>query len=91
MAAPSPTIESILRGKLGELQAYSLREPTHTLAVAFGVGLLINLLPARVVTGALTAVGSLVVRPALLSLGITKALELYCQQPSIPKNNAHVI
>ncbi|MDB6138166.1 MAG: hypothetical protein JWO94_1238 [Verrucomicrobiaceae bacterium] len=61
---------------MGDIEDFARREPTKAVAAAFGVGLLINLLPTRLVIGAATAVGATLLRPTLLTLGVTKALEL---------------
>ena len=52
------------------------------MAAAVGAGLLINLLPTRWVAGTAAVVGALLVRPVLLSLGVTKAMELCCKNSS---------
>lgn len=66
---------------LDDLREFARREPATTAAAtAFGVGLLINLLPTRAVVGTVTAVGATLLRPALLSLGLIKAVELCCQK-----------
>lgn len=61
---------------LQEIKERARREPIKAVAAAFGVGLLINLLPTRVVAGTVTTVGAVLIRPVLLSLGFTKAMEL---------------
>lgn len=64
---------------VGEVKEFARREPVATVAVACGVGLLVHLLPNKWVAGAATALGAMLVRPVILSLGLTKAVEL-CQQ-----------
>jgi len=64
---------------LDEVKDLARREPAKAVAAAFGVGLLVNLLPTRVVAGTVTAVGAVLIRPVLLSLGVAKAMELCCQ------------
>lgn len=92
LALPAPTViperdfASLLRSKLQDLKDYSKREPTQAVALAFGIGLLINLLPTRVVAGTVSTVGAAMLRPVLISLGITKAIELTCNvSPLTPK------
>ncbi len=75
-----PNTEFSVRKMLDDIREYAGREPAKTIAAAFGVGLLINLLPSRVVMGTLTVVGAAILRPALFSLGVAKAAELCCQK-----------
>ncbi len=67
---------------LGDIKQFARREPGQAMAAAVGVGLLINLLPTRMVAGTAAVMGAMLVRPVLLSLGVTKALELCCQKSS---------
>jgi hypothetical protein len=77
---------SQLRDRMRNLKAYAHRQPAQAVTAAFGAGLLIHLLPTRGVTGALSTVGAAVLRPLLISLGITKAIELTCKvSPLTPK------
>jgi hypothetical protein len=82
---PSKTpAEFSARGVLGDIKAIACREPAKAIAAAFGVGLLLNFIPARVLVGTVTVVGATLMRPALLSLGVIKAAELCCQNHQIP-------
>ena len=81
---PSNPAGFSVRHMLWEIKDYASRKPATAVAAAFGVGLLINLLPARAVMGAVTIVGATLMRPVLLSLGATKAMELCCQKNSTP-------
>ena len=76
---PTQPPEFSFQRMLDEIKELARREPAKAVAAAFGVGLLINLLPPRVLAGTVTAVGAVLIRPALLSLGVTKAMELCCQ------------
>ncbi len=67
-----------------EIQELARQKPAQTLAAAFGVGLLVHLLPTRVVIGTVTALGALMVRPVLMTLGVTKAIELCQNSKSTP-------
>lgn len=67
---------------LDEIKERAQREPIMAVTAAFGAGLLINLLPTRVVAGTVTTVGAVLIRPVLLSLGVTKAMELCCPNKS---------
>ena len=51
-------------------------EPAKAMAVAMGVGLVLNMLPTRFLVASVTAVTLTVLRPALLTLGVVKAFEL---------------
>ena len=77
---PRPTLELSIRQTLSEIREFARREPVQTFAAAVGIGLFINMLPSRMVTGTVAIVGATIVRPVLLSLGVTKAMELCCQQ-----------
>ena len=81
---PVQPVEFCLRRTLVDIKAFAQREPGQAVAAAIGAGLLINLLPTRLVIGTVTVMGALLVRPVLLSLGVTKAMELCCQN-SPPK------
>lgn len=61
---------------LGDLQAFTRREPVQAMAMAVGAGLLVHLLPKRALVGAITTLAAAVLPPSLLALGLTKALEL---------------
>lgn len=75
------------RRLLGEMKEFATREPGKAVAAAFGLGLLINLLPTRAVVGTLTVIGATLIRPVLLTLGATKAMELCCQKTSTQFNS----
>lgn len=72
---------------LGDIKEFARREPAKAVAAAFGTGLLINMLPTRAVIGTVTAVGVMFMRPVLLSLGVTKVMELCCQKITTPTNS----
>ncbi len=80
--SPVQPAEFCLRRTLSDIKAFAQREPGQTVAMAVGAGLLINMLPPRLVVGAATLIGAMLVRPVLLSLGVTKAMELCCQKSS---------
>lgn len=84
-ASPCPAAPCFsLSRLLGDLKAFARREPAQTMAIAVGAGLLINLLPKRAVVGTATTLGIALLHPALLALGLTKAMELCCQNTSNP-------
>ncbi len=79
---PFQPAESCLRRTLADIKSFAQREPGQAVAAALGAGLLINMLPTRWVAGTAAVVGALLVRPVLLSLGVTKVMELCCQKSS---------
>jgi hypothetical protein len=79
---PFQPAESCLRHTLADIKNFARREPGQAMAAAVGAGLIINLLPTRWVAGTAAVVGALLVRPVLLSLGVTKAMELCCKNSS---------
>ena len=87
---PVQPVEFCLRRLLTDIQTFTQREPVQAVAAAIGVGILINLLPTRALVGTVTVVGATLVRPLLLSLGVTKAMELCCQKtpPNAPHESA---
>lgn len=68
--------EDPARRLLSSLREFARREPTKAAAAAFAAGVIINLLPRKAVASAAAAVGATLLRPALLSLGVVKAVEL---------------
>ena len=86
VAEPVFDVACLLRSKLQDIKAYARREPTQAIAMAIGVGLLVNLLPTRVVAGTISTAGAAVLRPLLISLGITKAIELTCNVTPVSLN-----
>ncbi|MFZ4594863.1 MAG: hypothetical protein ACOYOF_11435 [Verrucomicrobiaceae bacterium] len=82
---PGKPVAFSLQQVLDDVAQFARREPATTAVVAaFGAGLLLNLLPTRAVARTVTAVGSMLMRPALLSLGLIKAVELCCQKTNRP-------
>lgn len=68
------------RRLLHQAEEFTRREPAKALATAFGAGLLLNVVPPRVILGAVTAVAVPFMRPALFALGLLKAFELCCKE-----------
>ena len=81
-----PTIEAFFHSTMSDLKAFAHREPVQAVAMAFGAGVLINLLPTRLVANSAGAVGATLLRPVLLTLGMIKVAELCCPKAksSIP-------
>lgn len=61
---------------LAQTEDYIRREPVKAAAIAFGVGLLLNFVPARAVVRPVAGVTASLLPPALLGLGLIKAFEL---------------
>ena len=76
-----PTIQASFHQAMSDIRAFAHHEPVRAVAIAFGTGLLINLLPTRVVANSAGAVGATLLRPVLLTLGVIKIAEL-CYQKS---------
>lgn len=74
-AAAAP-VQSLLHSA----EEFARRDPAKAMAAAFGVGLLLNLVPPRVIVGTVTAVAVPFMRPALIALGLLKAFELCCKE-----------
>ncbi len=77
-STPKPA-EHLLNRLLHDAEGLARRDPAKAVAAAFGVGLLLNVLPKRFVVASVTAVTLTVLRPALLTLGVIKACELLSQ------------
>ena len=73
---------------LTDVREFILKEPVATVAAVCAVGLLVKLLPRAWVVGTVGVVGTALIKPALLSLGMTKAVELYLQRPHTNRNTA---
>ena len=85
---PPHPVEASLQRLLDKTEEFVRREPAKAVAVAFGAGLLLKLLPPRAVARPLAAVTAKLLPPTLLGLGLIKALELArtsgcCQQPDL--------
>ncbi len=70
-----------VRGVWGEMKDFAHREPLTAIAAVATVGLLIKLLPNRWLVTAGGVVGAALVRPAILSLALTKAMEMCFPPP----------
>jgi hypothetical protein len=66
-----------VRHALGEIKEFARQEPVAAIAAVCAIGAVIKLLPRRWLAGTASVLGTALVRPALLSLGLSKALELY--------------
>ncbi len=87
--APQTTVatKATLHRILHDAENFVRRDPAKAIATAFGAGLLLNLVPPRVIVGAITAVAVPFMRPALLSLGLFKVFEMCCKGDNPPDEN----
>ena len=70
---------------LAQVEEFVHREPLKALATAFGVGLLLEVIPQRSTARAVAAVAVKLVSPTLLALGALKVWELYCDRSGTRK------
>ncbi len=75
---------------LNEVMEFSRKEPIAAVAAVCAVGLLVKMIPKSWVIGVVGVVGTALIRPALLSLGMTKAMELYLQRPHTQTGSASI-
>lgn len=61
------------------------REPTKAVVVAMGAGLVLNLLPSRVLARATASIATRLLPPLLLGLGMLKAFEICCEKDAARK------
>lgn len=73
---PAHPVEQLLEKITNRTQELSRQDPMKAVAIALGAGLFLNVIPTRFIVKSVTAVTVTVLRPALLTLGIIKALEL---------------
>jgi hypothetical protein len=72
--------ELCLQQMVEKTEEYVRREPAMAVAIAFGAGLLLKLLPTRAVSRPVAAIAVKLLPPTLLGLGLLKAFELCCQK-----------
>ncbi|TLD72371.1 hypothetical protein FEM03_03165 [Phragmitibacter flavus] len=83
---PKPA-ERLVRRLVDDAESVARRDPTKAVATAFGVGILLNILPTRFIVGTVAAVATTVIRPTLLTLGVIKAFEIYLDQTKTNQPN----
>ena len=81
---PPHVAELALHRTMQQVEEYVRREPTKAMAVALGVGVLLKILPPRLVASAVSNVAARVVPPTLLALGVLKAFEI-CSAKADPR------
>lgn len=90
---PPPTTNpssAMLQKFLMDVREFTRAEPVATVAAVCAVGLLVKLVPRSWIVGTVGVVGTALIRPALLSLGMTKAMELYLQRPHTQTGSASI-
>ncbi|RBP45694.1 hypothetical protein DES53_10276 [Roseimicrobium gellanilyticum] len=76
VVAPVHPVEQLLDKITARTGEFSRQDPARAVAIALGTGIFLNVIPTRFIVKTVTAVTVTVLRPALLTLGIIKALEL---------------
>jgi hypothetical protein len=71
-------VEECVQKWTAEAEDFARRDPTKAVAIAFGVGLALNVMPKRLIVGTATLAAVTLLRPVLLSLGVLKAFEMCC-------------
>ena len=79
---PHPA-ELCLQQMFDKAEAYVRREPAKAVAVAFGAGVLLKLLPTRAIVRPITTIVVSLLPSALLGLGVLKACELCWHNPRL--------
>ncbi|WP_395746090.1 hypothetical protein [Prosthecobacter sp.] len=76
-------VELSVRRTLQNAEAYVRREPVKAVGTALGIGLVLTMLPLRSLTKPAALLGSALLQPTLLGLGLIKAFELCCQTADV--------
>ena len=74
---------------IGEVKDFARKDPVKAVAACFGAGLLVHLLPTRVLVGTISGAGAALLPPALLFLGIIKSIELCSHNSNHQPNTIH--
>lgn len=80
--APVQPVEQLMTRALGDVESLVRRDPGKAMLAALGLGLALHAVPTRFIVASVTAVSVTVLRPALLTLGVVKAFELYTSHQS---------
>ncbi|WP_395748855.1 hypothetical protein [Prosthecobacter sp.] len=75
---PHP-IELCFQQSLEQAEEFVRREPAKVVGAALAAGLLLTILPARSMKRPIASLGSLLLSPALIGLGLIKVFEICCQ------------
>lgn len=79
LVVPHPA-EQCLQRAFQQTEDYVRREPVSAVIMAFGAGLLLKVLPARIIARPLSTLAVKVLPTMLLGLGVLKAFEVCSQQ-----------
>jgi hypothetical protein len=83
----APPLDLSASGVWKEMQDFAQREPFTALAAVASLGLLLKLLPNRRLVTTGSAVGAAQVRPAILSLAVSKGMEMcFATNPRQPRS-----
>ena len=77
---PPHAAELALHQTLKRVEDYVREEPTKAVVVALGTGLVLNLLPTRLLAGVSASIATRLLPPVLLGLGVLKAFEICCEK-----------
>lgn len=77
--------ELSLHQTLSRVEEYVRREPTKAAAAALGTGLVLNLLPPRLLASVTGNIVTRLLPPVLLGLGVLKAFEICCEKETARK------
>ncbi len=77
---PPHAAELFLHQTLKRVEDYVRQDPTKAVVVALGTGLVLNMLPTRVLARATASIVTRLLPPALLGLGVIKAFEICCEK-----------
>ncbi|MFZ2278279.1 MAG: hypothetical protein WAW39_10785 [Prosthecobacter sp.] len=77
---PPHAAELSIHQTLKRVEECVRREPTKVVVVALGTGLILNLLPSRVLARATASIATRLLPPVLLGLGVLKAFEICCEK-----------
>ena len=77
---PPHAAELSFHQTLKRVEDYVRREPTQAAVLALGAGVVLNLLPPRLLAGVATSIATRLLPPVLLGLGMLKAFEMCCEK-----------
>jgi len=80
-------IEQCVQKLVTEAEDFARRDPTKAVAVAFGLGVALNIVPKRLLVGTATLAAVTLARPILMSLGVLKAFEMCCSGKQCAPSN----
>jgi uncharacterized protein YacL len=79
LVVPHPAEQCVQRA-FQQTEDYVRREPVSAIIIAFGAGLLLQILPARIIARPISTLAVKVLPTMLLGLGVLKAFEVCSQQ-----------